>query len=82
MGMDERNNLGREGWDARRTARSHFGWDRMNQEESVEAAKIKERCSQPSGELQGGCVSNFLKPAFSTGQCINSRKYNEVTLQS
>jgi hypothetical protein len=39
----------------------------MNQEESVDAAKINERCSQPSGEVQGGCVSNFLKPAFSTG---------------
>jgi len=51
-------------------------------EESEKAAKINERCSQPSGEVQGGIVSNFLKPAFSTGQCINSRKYHEVTLQS
>ena len=82
MGMDERNNLRREGWNARRTAPSNFGWDRMNQEESVEAPKINERCSQPSGEVQGGSVSNFLKPAFSTGQCINSRKCHDVTLQS
>jgi hypothetical protein len=34
MGVDERNNLGREGWDARRTARSHFECHRMNQEVS------------------------------------------------
>jgi hypothetical protein len=56
MGVDERNNLRSEGWDARRTARSHFGCDRMNQGESVEAAKINESCSQPSGEVQGGYV--------------------------
>jgi len=58
------------------TARSHFGCDRMNQKESVEAAKINERCSQPSGEVQGGCVLNFLNPGFSTGRCINSRQFH------
>lgn len=82
MGVDERNNLRREGWDARRTARSNFGCDRINQKESVEAAKTNERCSQPSGEVQGGCVPNFLKPTFSTDQYINSRQFHEVTLQS
>jgi hypothetical protein len=81
MGVDEKNNLWREGWVARRTARSHFGCDRINQKESVEAAKINKRCSQPSGEVQGGCVSNFLIPAFSIGQYINSRQFHEVTLQ-
>jgi hypothetical protein len=81
MGVDERNNLQRKVLDARRTVRSHFGCDRLNQEESVEAAKINARCSQPRGDVQGGCVSNFRKPSFSKGQCINSRQFHEVTFQ-
>jgi hypothetical protein len=82
MGVNKRNNLRREIWDARRNARLHFECDRKNHKESVEAAKINERCSQPSGEVQGGCVSNLLKPALSTGQRINSRQFHEVTLHS
>jgi len=82
MGVNERNNLRRVVWDARRTTRLHFECDIENHKESVEAAEINERCSQPSGEVQGGCVSNLLKPAFSTGQCINSRQFHEVTLHS
>ena len=35
---------------------------------TVEAAKINARCSHPSGDVQGGCVSNFRKPPFSRVQ--------------
>jgi hypothetical protein len=66
MGVNDRNNLQREGWDARRAVLSHSGSDRLNQEVSG-SRKINARCSQPSGDVEGGCVSNFLKRAFIKG---------------
>jgi hypothetical protein len=71
MAVDDRNNLQREGWDARDAlfARIPDATERIRK--SVEAAKINARCSQSSGDVEGGCVSNFLKRAFIKGHCIN-----------